>query len=861
MTIYKSKSKPYLLFIILFVLLIISIPLNTKYYKSIMWNIYDNVLTYDLGFSSIPNLIGGNITDTSKYIIVTKKTPDIITNYIFGIENRPEIQRLDLNIKFKEYKKILNDRQRFINQGIGNKFTEVKAKLVFNDKEMKAKIRLKGDLADHWRSLYKMSFRVNLKKDAYILGYKTFSLQKPSARQHPYDQTFQELQKKIGNLSSSHNYVHLFVNGKDWGIMNIEEHMSKELLEKQKMKESLIVKFGNEQNWLLNKTIKKPYINYRLSDSQLNIKVYGSSKYLKEEDNIYRAWYSYIIKKHRDSNLSLYDTKSFTKSLILGLTWGTTHSLSNANSRYYFNPYILKLVPITTDQGHFRNLNNKLPIPLIYQEIAKSLEFEDLKNKNVDIVKNEIINSQEVIDKYQSYFPIDEKISNTILINNFNKIKNNVKDYIKIDDQKLINKQELPTKEQATYFPNHIFARHFINGEIHLYNLLPDTVTLLSINLENNKIKNLKNYTLKGFSKKDEYIPLIIKTNLKGIYDNRIEIFTNYKGNKRIYKLGYTNVLEGLNNPLLNDSNLKDLKYIKKIDIDNYKIKSGNWNINKPLVIKGNLEIEAGTVLNFSEKTYLIVKGTLNAKGTVDKNIILNAKSKKWKGIYVLNAKNTSYLENIIIQDTEALSDGLLNLTGGVNFYKSNVKIINAKFKNSVAEDSLNIVHSSFLIKNILIENSISDGFDSDYSNGKIVNSKFVKILGDAVDFSGSVVHIDNCNFFNIHDKAISSGEGSTISINNININDVGVGIASKDGSITSGINIEILNYKMKALMTYIKKPFYNKSKLILDNVDIDNIVNSFSRQKNTIMIINKKEIEEKKINVKKMYKSGVMKK
>ena len=79
-----------------------------------------------------------------------------------------------------------------------------------------------------------MSFRIKLKGDNAVLSFKRFSIHKPSARQHPYDQTFQDIQKNLGNISSSHNYVNLFVNGIDWGIMNIEEHMSKEFLEKQK---------------------------------------------------------------------------------------------------------------------------------------------------------------------------------------------------------------------------------------------------------------------------------------------------------------------------------------------------------------------------------------------------------------------------------------------------------------------------------------------------------------------------------------------------------------------------------------------------------------------------------------------------
>ena len=53
------------------------------------------------------------------------------------------------------------------------------------------------------------------------------------ARQFPFDHVFQSLMRRLGNLSSVHKYAHVFVNGESWGIMNLEEHVSKEFLEKQ----------------------------------------------------------------------------------------------------------------------------------------------------------------------------------------------------------------------------------------------------------------------------------------------------------------------------------------------------------------------------------------------------------------------------------------------------------------------------------------------------------------------------------------------------------------------------------------------------------------------------------------------------
>ena len=97
-------------------------------------------------------------------------------------------------------------------------------------KTYKAEIRLKGDLYDHWESKNRVSLRVKLKNDKTILGFSAFSIQKPNTRQQPYDSTFQFLVRDTGGIAPVHKFANIFVNGEDWGIMNIEEHMSKEFL-------------------------------------------------------------------------------------------------------------------------------------------------------------------------------------------------------------------------------------------------------------------------------------------------------------------------------------------------------------------------------------------------------------------------------------------------------------------------------------------------------------------------------------------------------------------------------------------------------------------------------------------------------
>ena len=96
------------------------------------------------------------------------------------------------------------------------------------------------------------------------------------------------------NLVPNRNYAHIYMNGENWGIMNIEESFTKELLEKQEAKESIIIRFPN----LFNKSIwsyrnlnnSEPYPWYRILDDDFNIHLYNDTKYL--ENLIYRKYFS-----------------------------------------------------------------------------------------------------------------------------------------------------------------------------------------------------------------------------------------------------------------------------------------------------------------------------------------------------------------------------------------------------------------------------------------------------------------------------------------------------------------------------------------------------------------------------------------
>ena len=196
----------------------------------------------------------------------------------------------------------MKDREKALREDILYDSKKVNAKITYKGDTFYAKIKLKGEASDHWLSKLRMSLRVELKNNKTIFGFNKFSIQKPRSRQHPYDQIFQSLMKDLNILSPVHKFAHFYLNGEDWGVMDITEHMSKELLEKQKRKDSLIVSFSDSMLTRYKKKSVTPYEGYRLSSPFLYVHLYNDKK-IKNLHN--RMVYSYILKMHLLRDLRL----------------------------------------------------------------------------------------------------------------------------------------------------------------------------------------------------------------------------------------------------------------------------------------------------------------------------------------------------------------------------------------------------------------------------------------------------------------------------------------------------------------------------------------------------------------------------
>lgn len=813
----NKKPSPFKqFFALLFIIIIVFIPTKKSTYSSIFWNNYEAIATLDLGFSTLHEAIEGSVKSPKNYLNILKKSPDILKNLIFGVDRTNSIDVISIDINFKNLKKLISDRNRALKEGIGHDFIEVNAIIKFKSHSYKAKVGLKGLESDHWRSKIRTSLSVELKEDRTIYGISEFSLHKPASRQFPFDQTFQDLQKQIGNLSPENRFVNLKFNGQDWGIMNLEEKMSKDLLEKQDQDESLIFELGADEYFVYKNMTKKLYSGYRISDQFLDMKIYNSKKYMS--DSTYRKWFSYVSKIKNKANPYIYDNDSFTKSLILSVIWNNTHTLQNKNIRYYINPYNLKVYPITTDQGFITEIDTCIINYKPFNLINKTILFKERFNYNYEVVKEAVVHSQSTINYWQSYFPLDRKIKNKTLLENEKKIVDDMNHYL-FDENKLFD--GLPMNqiddEVAKYLPKHIYAKHLENGELHLHNLTREDLNIRRICIDNTEL-NFDNNNIPGRSYSN-YEPVIIKTDLKGIFDGRISITTDIYDGKyvRSHDIKYTELVQGINNPLENYTDISSSNYVKNVNGE-YIINKGKWIINSPLIIDGNLIINHGAELIFDDDSYLIVKGSLNIFGEPDDKVVFKGKNKYWDGIYVLNSNKKSIFRNVDFFGLNNLSDGILTLKGGLNFYKCLVEISNIKIHESTSESMISFIDSNFSLHNSTFNNSKNTGLFSKRSKGLIQNSSFSLLEGPAVEIINSKISLNKCRIKNIKSSGLLISKKSEVLLENTVLEDLKSGIIINEGSSTSLKSTKFCGILESNIKKFDLDSFYGDSKLSVDD-------------------------------------------
>jgi len=778
-----------------------------------------------------------------------------------------KIENISVDIPLSSLKILSSERKKAIEAGILSDRTWVKGSIRYDGKIYKAKVRLKGDLDDHWRSQTRMSLDIKLKKGSVMNGLRRFSIHAPRVRLYPYGAIFSKIIQDQGGIYAPHFLAKVKVNGSDWGVMDIEEKVGVDLLERQQRKASTVISFGDDKYFLTTPEAGAGGIEYYRGHPSFSVDLESSSK--KNYSNIDRAQYGFIIKRHLlDQKEMLVDFKKTAQELATTLIWGGAHHSGTLNKKHYLNPYSLLLEPISGDVDPPKKLSSIEDISKIYLsfDCKCNPEFKyRLLVESLDILSkdNNFLKISEIeADRLSRIFINDKQYDISMLHSNLKWIKEN-RDAI--FDKKTLEKEEYFEKihrvsnsklNDKNFKPVDIY--HYDSGKILIVNLT-------SLDFQINKVTDLS--TGKSI---DLYIELpassiknvstqVLDTNIKGFKDSQIKVSLQSK--KSIHE-----AISGFSLSDLKDDEYRLDRFHNQVLSESIKEElnsevhrfSEDKTIDGIEIYEGKLVINPGVKVNIKEKGALVVVGDIVAKADQENPISISGNNLSGS-IYIYGGRDGSIFDNVDFSDMGALSNNVLNLTGAVTVFNSSIVIKNSTFRNFSSEDAINVIHSNANFSNVYIEKVASDAVDFDFSTGEIENLSIDGSNGDGLDFSGSIFDLKDVSCASVKDKCISAGEASKLNIDTLSVKNSGVGVASKDGSNVVVRNPSISNITLHSFMSYRKKPIYRGAKLyVYDKSDREF---SAVNQHGSFLKYNDTEIEGVSIDIDNLYSSSVMKK
>ncbi|MDA3879061.1 MAG: right-handed parallel beta-helix repeat-containing protein [Prolixibacteraceae bacterium] len=761
--------------------------------------------------------------------------------------------------------------------------TDYQNAIVFSDDDyFECDIRLKGDWLDHIQG-DKISFRVKTATTQAWRGMKSFSVQTPLARNFQHEWVLHKFLLNNDLLTTRFGFTPLSINGRSRGVYAWEEHFDKQLLESRMRREGPIVRFDETMTWKriqlgesTGKGYEVPVFECAPITAFKQSRIIGDPLFRDEFIEAQSLMHQMQFIKTDVSDI--FDSDKLSAFFVNNLLHEGFHGMAWHNIRYYYNPVLCRLEPITYDASYVPNIEydfapyfgqienitedlHKRSSVLLYwplkdsiymnsfYEHAKKFTNDTFLKQQFASIKKQLHDDEAMIKREYPYY----KYNGEYIYRNAKLFREMLPDMAdKISNTEYYKRAAKINFKPVQFSKN--FYDQFIRHQIHVHrstgvdgqpllqvaNFFGDTIKILSGKLNNQVFDKKYNEPL--------VVPPIsepwLATNFE-VENHFDEVIVEIPSADKIIFVPITPwdapksltsrqiVERSVEFPQSNyyTINGKTITFEGEIDIDKHVIIPTGYRVI----------FKAGTNIDIRNKATFVSYSPVFFRGTENNKIRVISSDHTARAFNVFQASETSKLRHVVFEGLSNLNFNGWFTPAAVCFYESDVEMRHVEFARNVGcDDALNMVRSHFDVDSCLFTLANADAFDSDFCTGRVANTFFDHPGNDGIDFSGSVIDIINCEVSNAEDKGISGGEGSTLTVRNAKIHGCNIGIASKDQSSVIVHNSKV-NNNVYGLSAYVKKPEYGPGELIIYNVEFtDNMFFHLIEQESTLTIDNK---------------------
>lgn len=767
-------------------------------------------------------------------------------------ENGDLLETLYLDIQPQDYARIVAKREEALKVGIllAGQGDYVPATLRFRGREIPAEVRLKGDWLDHF-GFEKWSFRIRVAEGHSVLGMTLFSIQDPGTRTYLNEWLFLENLRMEDVLAVRYHFVHVVLNGKYMGIYAVEEGFTKELFESMGRREGLLFRYDEDLLWewryfqsdqVVPSAVERFFILDEFQSGRI-----ASDPNLAAQREVAFGLLRAVWNRERPA-ADVFDVERMGRFLALCDLWNSEHALIWHNLRYFYNPLTGRLEPVVFDAQPLPDYLDPDKVGLQY-DLTYDPFYGDPYLKRAYVQALWEFSQPEYVDTLQARFGEQWEKLRAALEPEFGPEK------LEPPWDRLRHRQELirqvltPLQTTYAYIPATqpdpsvlaLDVGNLLDLPVEIVGLevagtavpaqaawvapesadrivadaLPEAVVLRPVDLSAPDMPYVRlRVPRAALPTLDEASSPKLVTRIWGLTTTLTRtLIADYP----------MPLAEG---PLPRQPTLAEVlalhPYLEVVEGTSYlRVAGGTHEVNGDLILPPGygLRLEPGTTLRFGEGHFLFATGPLDFQGTEEAPVVLQPIADRWSGVVVLEAGAPSAWNYVLLERAEPPQRPGWGLTGAVTFYKSAIRLDHCRFADIFAEDAINVVHGRFEFVQSAFGPTVSDAFDSDFSQGTVEQCTFHDIGGDAIDVSGTIAEVHGVRMTRIGDKGLSVGEASHLTARNVYMEDVRFGAVSKDLSQAILSDITIVRANLAGLAAYMKKPTYGPATLRADRV------------------------------------------
>lgn len=763
----------------------------------------------------------------------------------------PDLMSVGLALAPDKIRKLRKKREEALAKGVllSTDNDWVPGTFTYDDKTYRVDVRLKGDWLDHLKGI-KWSYRIKVRGGSFM-GMRSFSLHTPAARNHVDEWIIHKMFEEEDVLTTRYGFVNLAVNGEARGVYAFEEHFDKQLVEHKKRREGPLIKldesaafqltaegWANDQKYsralLTEMSEIMPFKASRTRRSPVlrELFIQGQKLLYQHQHNLKPA-------------SEIYDIEKLATLYALSDVAGTHHGLAWHNQRFYMNPVTCQLEPIAYDcftnwvEVHRTTLSglDGLERDQTRLEYFRQLPFQDPEFSATYSAKLDALSKPEYIENFFAKHA-DELASYEAAIGlelrGYQLLMENWTSGAAYVVEQKPAFDEAMASGKAQFSPGHAmdagkgpFAWSPVESQSIKAYLADSAGGRFTLDVINTAITDLE---LMGFGTKVSMAyPLKKAQTLEPHHKARKKYRHTVLGTYAYFRV-----------PGQPDLQKREITWFPFPEGETARQKmtasipaaftqngrelrlSGSKSISKNAFIPAGytVHISAGSVLTLSGCSF-ISESPVFIEGTEDQPVTIN--SQDARGFTVLGANERSSVAHAVFNNFNTQLIPGWTLTGAVNFYESDVDLVNVTIQDNVCEDALNVIRSDFKLIDSKILNAYADGFDADFCTGEVRGCEFRNNQNDCIDFSTSVITISDCTIAGAGDKGVSGGENSQLTLDHMRISGSNIGVASKDLSTVTISNSSITQCRY-GYTVFQKKPEFGPAGIFANSVEVSQV-------------------------------------